>query len=83
METEIVNEIREVVKNTLVEFFKGLNKDKTYTVNQIAKRLGVSHATITKRIGEGVLETTKDGRISEEQIEAYLKQGFKRGRNAN
>jgi excisionase family DNA binding protein len=76
MDKESRQEIKEVVVSALEEFFKKLNRDKTFTVNQIAKRLGVSHATITKRIREGLIVTTIDGRISEDEIEKYLrKQG--------
>ena len=77
MDKESMQEIKAVVVSALEEFFKKLNRDKTYTVNQIAKRLGVSHATITKRIREGVIRTTSDGRIAEEEIENYLRKGKK------
>jgi excisionase family DNA binding protein len=80
MDKESIHEIRDVMLSVLDEFFKKLNRDKTYTVNQIAKRLGVSHATITKRIREGLIQTTTDGRIAEEEVENYLRKGIKNGR---
>jgi excisionase family DNA binding protein len=78
MDKETIKEIKDVVYSTMEEFFKGMNRDKTYTVNQIAKRLGVSHATITKRIREELIHTTTDGRITEAEVENYLRNGVKR-----
>jgi IS30 family transposase len=45
---------------------------KTYTINGVAKLLNRSHATIKKQVETGMLTTTKDGRISETEIEKYL-----------
>ena len=45
---------------------------KSFSINQVAKRLGRAHATIKKYINHGLLMTTKDGRIPESEIEKLL-----------
>ena len=47
-------------------------KTKVYSKNQVAKKLGLAHATVTKHCLSGLLKTTKDGRITEESIEEFL-----------
>jgi len=44
----------------------------SFSINQVAKRLGRAHATIKKYIDQGLLKTTKDGRIPESEIEKLL-----------
>ena len=78
MDQETIREIKDAVYSTMEEFFKGMNRDKTYTINHISKRLGVSHSTIKKRIREGHIHTTTDGRITEREVENYLRKGIKR-----
>ncbi|MEI6765058.1 MAG: hypothetical protein WCM76_05410 [Bacteroidota bacterium] len=73
MDKETRMEMKELMASALEDFFKKKNRDKTYTVNSIAKRLGVAHATITKRIKEGLILTTSDGRIAEAEVENYLR----------
>jgi len=48
-------------------------REKLFTINKVAKRLGRAHATITRLVGEGLLKTTPDGLISENSINEYLK----------
>lgn len=45
---------------------------KTYTVNQVAKLLGMSHHYVKKLIESGVMRSTKSGRITETAVEEYL-----------
>ena len=46
---------------------------KSFSINQVAKKLGRAHATIKKYIDQGLLITTKDGRIPEPEIEKLLR----------
>ena len=73
MEELTSDKIKSIVKEAMMEFEKEKLKGKTYTVNQVRKRLGVAHETLTKRIKQGIIKTTADGRITELEIERYLK----------
>jgi DNA-directed RNA polymerase specialized sigma54-like protein len=42
------------------------------TINQVAKRLGRANATISKYVAQGLLKTTRDGRIPEVELERFL-----------
>ena len=46
--------------------------DTLFSINQVRKRLGKSHRTITKLVKSGVIKSTKDGLISEASINEYL-----------
>lgn len=68
---EIIPAVDNAVYNALNRFFR---KDKLYSINSIAKRLGVSHTTVKKLVFQGVIKATKDGKfISEESINEYLR----------
>ena len=41
------------------------------TKGQAAKALGISPRTLARRIAEGVIRITKDGKISQREIEHY------------
>ncbi len=72
--TELSEEkIKMLLKEALLEHEREKNSNRTYTVNQVRKRLGISHETLTKRIKAGLLKTTADGRLSEAAINEYLK----------
>ena len=72
--TELSEEkIKMLVKEALLEHEREKNSNRTYTVNQVRKRLGVSHETLTKRIKSGLLKTTADGRLTEASINEYLR----------
>ncbi len=45
---------------------------KSFSINQVANKLGRAHATIKKYIDKGLLKTTKDGRIPESEIEKLI-----------
>lgn len=64
--------IKTIVKEALQEHEREKRKEKTYTVNQVRKRLGIAHETLTKRIKQGLIRVTSDGRISENEVECYL-----------
>lgn len=72
-----VQELKKLIKDVLLEVEiekeKASTAQKLYTRNQIAKRLGKAHPTITKLIAAGYIETTANGLITEEAIEKFLK----------
>lgn len=51
---------------------------KSFSINQVAIKLGRAHATIRGYIDKGLLSVTKDGRILETEIESLLRSGEKR-----
>ncbi len=46
--------------------------EKLYTINQVAKKLGLAHSTIKKKVTAGIIKTTVDGHIPESAINEYL-----------
>lgn len=48
-------------------------ENKLLTINQVAKRLGRSHATISKHVREGLIKATVDNKISLKALNEYLK----------
>lgn len=53
--------------------------EKSYTINQVAKRLGRSHATIKRLVEDGILKTTSDQRrIMATSINDYLMNNSKK-----
>ena len=72
---ELIQTIDMTVKRVLSEFErkrKASEPEKTYTINQVAKKLGMSHATVKKRIDEELIKIAKDGRIPGSSIKEYL-----------
>ncbi|MBC8489301.1 MAG: helix-turn-helix domain-containing protein [Bacteroidetes bacterium] len=69
--------IKEILKAAMIEIEKEKEDnrpDKLYTINQVAKRLGRAHETISKLVKRGVIRSTKDGLITESAINDYLGQ---------
>jgi len=53
--------------------------EKSYTINQVAKRLGRSHATIKRLVEDGIFKTTSDQRrIMATSINDYLMNNSKK-----
>ncbi len=52
---------------------KRLEDVKLLTINEVARRLHKSHATVKKLCLSGVIKTTKSGLIEESSIEEYLR----------
>jgi excisionase family DNA binding protein len=71
-------ELKEFLENTIEGIFEardrksGLTRDETYTVNQVAKRLKMSHFTVKKLVMSGIIKSTKSGRITEQAVNDYL-----------
>ena len=70
--TELRNEILAALR-TFETIKKKSQPQKLYTVNQVAKTLGKAHATIKKLVQAGLIQTTKNGLITEDSLNDYLK----------
>ncbi|MEI6059373.1 MAG: helix-turn-helix domain-containing protein [Bacteroidota bacterium] len=73
---ELENIIRKSVKDALSEFEKEKiisNTDKLLTISQVSKKLGKSFRTIKKWVDAGILQTTKNGLVTEASLNEYLK----------
>lgn len=68
-----------IVKKAIEDALKGRqneqvykNPPKLFTINQVAKMLGRSHATITKMVNTGVIRSTKSRMIPQYAIDEYF-----------
>ncbi len=77
---------RDELKNLFIEGMREYEAQKaaqiaieqTFSINEVAKRLHRSHATIVKLIRESVLETTSDQRrVKASSVNDYLKNNTK------
>lgn len=69
------SEFKDIIRNSLKEHELQKAKGDTVTlfsVNQVAKRLGMAHATIKRLIASGIIKATKDNKITEQAINEYL-----------
>lgn len=46
--------------------------EKLYTINQVAKKLGLSHSTVKRKVTAGIIQVTADSLISEGALNEYL-----------
>ena len=81
MTEKIILITKEELKTIIIEAIKEVDEsrrkeepEKLLTVNKVAKKIGRSHATITKLRNNGVLKSTKDGLILESSLNEYLHQ---------
>lgn len=68
-------DLKPLLMEVLIEFEKTKSKgigEKLYYINQVAKLLGKSFATIKKLALNGTIRTTRNGLIPESAIEEYL-----------
>lgn len=65
-------EQKQLIIEAFEEYERRKSGDKLYTINEIRIRLGMSHATISKKVKAGIIESTTDGLISEKAINTYL-----------
>ena len=70
-ENQFKNLVKQAVKEVAAENEKG--QVVLYTINQVAKKLGRAHKTISKLVQMGVLKATPDNLIAEQSINDYLK----------
>jgi len=74
-EYALETKLEQIVKKSMNEYEnekRSKEGDRTYSVNQVARRLGKAHATVKKLIEQGHLPTTKSGLITERAINEYL-----------
>ncbi len=64
--------VKAAVKQAIAEFENEKKSNHIYYVNQVAKLLGKSHATIKKLCKNGLIKTTADGLITHDAIQEYL-----------
>jgi len=80
MKNEIIVTTPETIEEIL---FKALQKyDKTradkksekrlFTINKVAKILGVSHSTVKKLVVNEIIKATPDNKITEKELNKYL-----------
>jgi hypothetical protein len=70
-EERLTSLFKNVLKEHEQEKMK-LRPSKLYTINQVAKMTHMSHATIKKKVMEGVIKSTPDGLITEQALNDYL-----------
>lgn len=70
---DLIREIKETIGVELKAHFDQNREMRLYTINQVAKKLGMSHSTIKKLVNSGELQSTRNGRITEEAIDDFLK----------
>jgi hypothetical protein len=70
---DIKKALREVILELKSEEKALQTGDTLYSINQVRKRLGKAHKTISNLVKKGLLKTTIDGLISETAINEYLK----------
>jgi len=66
----IENIVKKVVNETNTA--EKLKSTKTITINETAKRLGKSYNTIAKMLKSGVLQRTKDNKVTEQSVNEYF-----------
>jgi hypothetical protein len=72
-EMDFQNLIKNAVTECLRDFADEKAKsEKSHTVNHVAQRLHLAHATVKKLVETGVMRSTPDGRITELQLQEYL-----------
>lgn len=67
--------LENIVFNALIKYGipqKDNNRIILYSVNSLAKKLGMAHKTIKKLCDDRIIRTTKSGRITEDALNDYL-----------
>ena len=70
---DLIREIKEVIGNELKTHFDENKELRLFTINQVAKKLGMSHSTVKKLVRSGAIASTRNDRITEESINDFLK----------
>ncbi len=69
-------EIKEIILTALKEYDEiKTNREsetKLFTINKVAKILGVSHSTVKKLVENETINTTPDNKITEKELNRYL-----------
>ncbi len=70
---DLIKEIKETIGSELKAHFNENKELRLYTINQVAKKLGMSHSTVKKLVKSGTIASTRNDRITEEAIDDFLK----------
>jgi hypothetical protein len=68
-------DLEEIVQSAIKREMDNFRKDepeKLYTINQVAKRLGLSHSTVKNKVTAGLIRATPDNLIPEGSLNDYL-----------
>lgn len=69
---DLKNIVKEAVTELQADQQRKTQGEKTFTINEIAKRLHIAHATCRRYVERGLIKSTKSGRITEAAIQEYL-----------
>jgi len=72
-EQELRKIIYSSVELAVKEQFNKTSENKIYSINQVAKMLNKKHETIKRLILTGVIKGTADGKISQQNLNEYMK----------
>ena len=61
------------MKEEMIAFLHEKQEIRLYTINQVAKKLGMSHSTVKKLVQSGAIASTRNDRITEDSINDFLK----------
>jgi len=64
--------MKQAVKEGIKLYETEKNSKQLYTINEVCKKLGKAHKTVTQMVQKGILKTTADNRIPHQQLENYL-----------
>lgn len=68
--------LRREFRSVINEYLDKQKEDKgskLLTINQVRKKLGLAHATVSKKVRNGLIKTTPDGLITQAAVDEYLK----------
>jgi hypothetical protein len=68
-------ELQNIIRAAMIDQQRQMESSsnpKLYSINKVAKRLGKSHATISKLVEAGIIKSTRNGLITEQAINDYL-----------
>jgi ABC-type taurine transport system substrate-binding protein len=80
MQNQIILATPESIKQIMVKALKEYEAEKAeiqsqtkvYSINKVAKILGVSHTTVKNLVANETLKTTPDNKIPEKELNRYL-----------
>ena len=79
-ENQIIVTTPEAIKEIILEALQENDRTrankksetKLFTINKVAKILGVSHSTVKNLVGNETIKTTPDNKITEKELNKYL-----------
>lgn len=72
-----IEEFKGILREIILEALNnGTENEKYYSINGAAKKLHLAHATVNKIVERGLLRTDAAGRLSETEINNFLKNPY-------